>query len=157
MKTWYTVDKTYWTEGEWLNEPDKAQWINKSNQLDCLIVRNDIGALCGYVGIPPTHKYFKTDYSDINNLNVHGGLTFSGMCRASEDESVGICHIESLAANKIVWWLGFDCAHCCDRVPPTCSFISGVSGLEDSNSSYKTFAYVKNETESLAEQLTAYS
>ena len=54
MKTWHTIDKSQWVYGilaPWLDEPDKAQWIDKTSGLDCLIVRvKHHGALCGYVG-----------------------------------------------------------------------------------------------------------
>lgn len=40
---------------EWDQEPDRKHWVQQG--LDCLIVRNLMGALCGYVGVPPSHPY----------------------------------------------------------------------------------------------------
>ena len=146
MKTWKNTDKTKWPEGEWKSEPDKAQWI--SSNLDCLIVRNSSGNLCGYVGVPESHEHFKQGYGELD-IDVHGGLTFASLCQPNaEGDHKGICHTESGAANKVVWWLGFDCAHC-DDIIPLHDFTSGC------DSTYKNFNYVKRQTESLAEQLSS--
>ena len=48
-----TMDKTGWGPGEWTDEPDKLQWVDEATGFDCLIVRNSLGALCGYVGVSP--------------------------------------------------------------------------------------------------------
>ncbi len=150
MKTWTTREKAEWGEGAWQHEPDKAQWI--AHGLDCLIVRGPSGALCGYVGVPEGHPYFQKHYDEAD-VEVHGGLTFSAPCANTDDESRGIYHVEQGAANKTVWWLGFDCAHCFDvspmyahRYPDT--FGDGV---------YRDFAYVQDQTEQLAEQLKTLS
>lgn len=50
---------------------------------------------CGYVNIPKNHPYYHKHYSEIDNeIDVHGGLTFSG----------GINSING-------YWIGFDCNH----------------------------------------------
>jgi len=146
MKTWENTNKSEWAEGQWQSEPDKAQWV--SNDLDCLIVRGPSGALCGYVGVPESHKHFEDDYG-LPDVEVHGGLTFADRCRpSSEGDHKGVCHIEEGAANKTVWWLGFDCAHGYDIMPKhDCPSISGES-------TYRAFDYVKREVERLAEQLS---
>ena len=152
MKTWNTVDKSKWAEGEWMDEPDKAQWIDDKTGLDCLIVRGPAGALCGYVGVPESNKFFDKDYdsvvigADEDYPDVHGGLTFANRCRPSEDESHGICHAGDIA-NKTVWWLGFDCAHSGDLCPT-------YDSNEYVDSSYRDFNYVKRQVEGLAAQVT---
>ena len=150
MKTWTNIDKSDWKEGEWKNEPDKAQWV--SSGLDCLIVRGPSGSLCGYVGVPKQHSLFEKDYNSVYeslDVDVHGGLTFAGLCSPSPDvDHKGVCHIEEGAANKIVWWLGFDCAHAWD-ISPTYDYSF------DHDSSYKNIDYVKNEVDNLAKQLAA--
>lgn len=75
-----TIDKAAWGRGPWDTEPDKAQWVDAATGLDCLIVRNRMGTLCGYVGVPETHPWFKTSYNDVD-VDVHGGLTFSDQCQ----------------------------------------------------------------------------
>lgn len=47
--------KGEWGDGAWLNEPDKAQWLDAATGYPCLVARGPSGALCGYVGIPPEH------------------------------------------------------------------------------------------------------
>jgi len=149
MKTWNNTDKSKWENGPWMNEPDKAQWV--AHGLDCLIVRGPSGALCGYVGVPESHKYFDADYADVD-VEAHGGLTFGDRCRPhDEGEHKGICHIEEGAANKTVFWLGFDCAHSWDLVPG----LSRDYILLDDDVVYRDFYYVKRETERLARQLSS--
>ena len=143
MKTWTTVDKTEWKErGPWDDEPDKAQWIHKN--LDCLIVRGPSGALCGYVGVPDTHPDFEKDYNDVY-VDCHGGLTFASRCHTTDDESRHIYHTGEVA-NKIVWWLGFDCSHLYD-ITPLYDFSFDHEGM------YRDFDYVKGQVNNLAEQL----
>jgi hypothetical protein len=153
MQTWQNTDKTKWADGPWKNEPDKAQWIGEAG-LDCLIVRGPSGALCGYVGVPPEHPLYEKCYQDIKAANgdyfdVHGGLTFADACQPTEDPSKNICHLEETAANKKVWWFGFDCAHSGDTCPGYPSLFPG--GYQ----TYKSIRYVQQQCESLARQLAA--
>lgn len=58
--TYHTIPretKLAWGDGAWVDEPDKAQWQDETTGLPCLLVRNPGGALCGYVGVYPTHPY----------------------------------------------------------------------------------------------------
>lgn len=156
MKTWQTVDRSSWKNPDMVSpdEPDKAQWIDSDTGLDCLIVRGPSGALCGYVGVPEGHKFFEVDYDNVEiegqehgYPDVHGGLTFAGKCRPQNDPARGICHTGDVA-NKVVWWLGFDCAHLGDKTP-------AYDGFDDLVATYKTFSYVKQEVTGLARQLAA--
>lgn len=144
MKTWKNTDKSNWPRGEWDNEPDKAHWIDDKTGLDCLIVREPLGALCGYVGVPENHPSFEKSYSDVD-VAVHGGLTFADSCQPVEDESTGICHSEEESANDVVWWLGFDCAHYRDLSP--------VADHAFPDSIYRDFEYTVQQVTSLAGQL----
>lgn len=60
-----------------LYEKDRVEF--KSHGFNCLMVRNDMGCWCGYVGLPPTHKYYGKSYDELNHITVHGGLTYSGV------------------------------------------------------------------------------
>jgi hypothetical protein len=146
MQTWSTRDKSKWGQGPWQNEPDKAQWV--AHGLDCLIVRNNNGALCGYVGVPSHHKCFGKRYNEVD-VCCHGGLTFSDYCAEVADEAHSICHTDKDAANAVVWWLGFDCAHGMDVVPNL------SLGYRFPGAVYRTFAYVQQEVECLAKQLAS--
>lgn len=67
MQTWTYDDRSFGDlplpEGPWTDEPDKAQWIDEATGLDCLIVRNGMGTLCGYVGVDEDHPFFGVGYS----------------------------------------------------------------------------------------------
>ena len=58
------TEKLEWSDGEWRDEPDKVQFQDKTTRYPCLIVRNRMGALCGYVGIPQLHPLYEKDYND---------------------------------------------------------------------------------------------
>ncbi len=110
-------------DGPWLTEPDKVHWVDPATDLDCLIARGHIGALCGYVGLTPGHPLYGLDYDDeaviAADLSIHGGgLTFAGACSEdSRGEGYGICHVPLPGRPADVWWLGFDCGHWNDLIP----------------------------------------
>jgi hypothetical protein len=121
--------------------------------LPCLIVRNKLGALCGYVGVTSSHPCFEKDYDDVRSEEAHGGLTFSGFCNDH------ICHEVEPGEDAHVWWLGFDCAHAGDFVPGIESlppwrriFTDGDVG-DDNVSKYRDLAYVEGVVTKLAQEL----
>lgn len=154
METWTTIDRSGWAQPKLCNgEPDKAQWIDKKSGFDCLIHRGPSGALCGYVGVPEAHPLYEQDASNLNRsdyeqIQVHGGLTFSNYCSPSEKPEYGICHTGEVA-NKKVWWFGFDCAHLGDICPK----YDEEWRYPEGGGPYKDFDFVKRETEVLAGQL----
>jgi len=61
------------------------------------------GWINGYVGIPEGHRLYKKSYEnteEIQNLDIHGGITFSSN-RRNPDTMM----------NDGLWYLGFDTAH----------------------------------------------
>src|SRR4051812_43956542 len=101
MRTWDFGRMAEFPAGPWIDEPDKAQWIDDATGLDCLIVRNRTGALCGYVGVPPEHPWHGVSYSGCTEscgersycdhspdgrTRVHGGLTYADACQEGQDE-----------------------------------------------------------------------
>lgn len=92
-------------EGPWIDEPDQVEFDSHGFNLE--IIRNRIGALCGYIKILPGHPWYKNrlDYdrkdreeNAIDTVSVHYGFTF-----AEQDGDY--------------WVLGFDCAHSEDICP----------------------------------------
>lgn len=128
-------------EGPWLKEPDEGMW--EAHGFRCMFVRNSsVGTLCGYVGVPKGHPWFEQHYDTVQrewNPDVHGGLTFSD--EMSERSPDGL------------WYLGFDCAHLDDLMPMNIGFMEqGIFPRSKVEGVYKTVAWVKAETERLAEQ-----
>lgn len=81
-------------EREWpLKEYLVREW--KAHGLDCAIMKGEV-ALCGYVKVPPGHPDENCHYDDVENVGVHGGITFT--CKAKGGGR----------------WFGFDCAHFTD-------------------------------------------
>lgn len=150
----YVIDKSKWPDGPWQTEPDRVEWQHAGYA--CLMLRNDrMGHWCGYVGVPLEHPYYGVDHKDIEpDLGVHGGLTYSGY------DFGPICHIapgqpDDALVTLLLWWLGFDCAHAWDlnpwmyRRPWAEKFYPGAT--------YRDFAYVQAQTNSLASQLSIMS
>lgn len=72
-KTWHSIPKETkesWGQGPWVSEPDKVQWLDEASGLPCLIVRGPMGALCGYVGVPEGHPFFKKKYGDCARVDA---------------------------------------------------------------------------------------
>lgn len=149
LHTYTFMDKSEWPRGEWDFEPDKIEWRDEATGLPCLIVRSRSSALCGYVGIPQTHHLHGIDYTEMDDIDVHGGLTFSDHCDPRGDENPHlICHVPLLGEDDRVWWFGFDCAHFMDQVPAFSKFSDIFS-----QGAYRNVAYVEAEVTRLAEQL----
>ncbi len=144
---WQTHDKSNWGEGDWLNEPDKAQW--NSRGLICLIIRDDDGHFYGYVGVPPNHPYYQKGHEDVN-LYAHGGMNFSGTLQLEESQPEENQSGESASenANKTIWWFGFHCGHTGDLRPV-------VRHQDRNNPVYRNLHYVMCEIETLADQLAS--
>jgi hypothetical protein len=136
------LDKASWGTGPWQDEPDRLEW--KHVGLNCLIVRQHLGVLCGYVGVPTEHPAYGQDYGDVD-VSVHGGLTYSEICQGP------ICHVPQSGETEQIWWLGFDCAHAWDLVPS----LAKQSPVLASIGTYRTIEFVTEQVNRLAEQLAA--
>ena len=154
-------DRSDWPAGEWDGEPDKVQWKDEATGLDCLANRQSSGGhWCGYVGLPPGHRFHGKDYDDVKfdneddpYPNVHGGLTFSEECDEADAPCRGICHVAAPGEPEKLWWLGFDCAHSGDLSPGHIKHYGSMKFGMDGYERYRALNYVKNECKKLAAQL----
>ncbi len=149
----FPIPKEEWGEGEWQNEPDRAEWISKEG-FPCLARRIKTGGhWCAYVGVPKGNKYHGINAWDAEELKVHGGITWA--C-ANEKEDKGE-RINHGCSNEDTWWLGFDCAHWNDLQPgiealinherKPCTYMASSDGV------YKDLVFVVIECNKLAQQL----
>lgn len=150
--------------GPWDDEPDKVQWVDADTGLDCLAVRNHLGAWCGYVGVPKGHRFHGLDHDKIEGyVSVHGGLTFADACDENAEEGHGICHIPLPGRPDDVWWLGFDCGHFMDLQPVFAARERKLFGGGRPEAYgvaapvYRTLDYVQAECAHLADQLSERS
>jgi hypothetical protein len=113
-----------------------------------------MGFRCGYVGIDETHPYYGRDYCDegVEDINCHWGLTYSDKAYFEESD---------------LWYLGFDCGHCCDIPDTELALEYGVidekqytylKSLEeiyrmDEDSSVKNVDFVRENCKMIVEQL----
>lgn len=161
--------------GPWMNEPDKIHWVDEATDLDCLMVRNPMGAWCGYVAVAEGHPFFGVNYSGCpascserewgycehspeSRMRVHGGLTYADFCAESPlGEGHGICHTPLPGRPGRVWWLGFDTAHAGDLTPYDAAYAARENyryPWTTEGEAYRDVAYVKAECASLARQLS---
>ncbi len=102
-------------------------------EIECEVIRNSVGALCGYVFINSDNSLYRLDYDEISNridYYPHGGLTYASDHNGS-------------------WKVGFDCAHAGDLCPnlPT-NYGGGI---------YRDMEFVKSECMKLAESVSKHS
>ncbi|MFM5887943.1 MAG: hypothetical protein ACKOQS_06580 [Dolichospermum sp.] len=146
METLNWIDKSAWVDGEWQQETDRIEWVYLG--FPCLIVRQDGGWLCGYVGIPPTHPYYGKDMEDkeLKEIYTDKKINFSEVSQQIDDPRA-VNH-QLLPTDKNYWWIGFDCCHYDDVFPRIIQFYNFRS-----DTSYKNVEYVKTQVEFLARQL----
>jgi hypothetical protein len=152
VKTYTFPERRPKISGPWDNEPDKAQWIDEATGLDCLIVRNHFGGLCGYVGVQPGHEWHGVEYG-VPDVDVHGGLTFADLCQEGAEDGPGVCHIPEPGRPANVWWLGFDCGHYMDIQPAMIEEDFPYGDMWGLKPAYRTFEYVQQECAGLAKQV----
>jgi hypothetical protein len=90
LKTVYGV---YLTDGGGIVEHDSIDIYGHR----LVVIFTPLGHRCGYVGVYENSPLRNVEYDDLD-VNVHGGLTFSGNLNADESQ----------------WFFGFDCAHIFD-------------------------------------------
>ncbi len=115
---------------EWDNEDDRYGYLFCGYV--CEIRRTpEVKILCGYVTIPSGHPLHGRSYTEDGypNLEVHGGITYSGF---NEDKH---------------WEIGFDCGHWQDLVP------GAFEKLGWSEGTYRNRAFVEKELARLAAQV----
>jgi hypothetical protein len=94
------------------------------------------GQLNGYVRIPVNHPYYDKDFTsdDLENIQCHGGLTFSGELEGETG-----------------FFIGFDTAHYQDYMPFLQMNLSTDRTMNDGT--YKDITYVRNECKHIVDQL----
>jgi hypothetical protein len=158
-----TFDKAAWGDGPWQSEPDRLDFEHVG--LPCLLHRGPGGHWCGYAAVPTGHPLHGKGYGDDGvDVDVHGGLTYASACAGA------ICHTPKPGEPDDVWWFGFDCAHSGDYSPKHGNYGVGtgypwpdkpydheraMAAVDWRVEKYRDVAYVRAETERLAEQLVA--
>jgi hypothetical protein len=118
MQTWRFESVHPAGEGPWAEEPDKAQWVDPDSDLDCLIVRNKLGSLCGYVGVPVGHAMHGLGHRDrrVCRLQAHRGVDYASYCYGDEN-GPSVCHVPAPGRSERVWWFGFSTCYSEDFQP----------------------------------------
>lgn len=111
----------------------------KYKNYNCMVLRMWDFHLNGYIEIKKGHKLYEVHYDKINNIEVHGGFTFSGTL---DDK----------------YYIGFDCAHAWDYIPSILHnynmydfYISRIDRF--TNEVYRTEKYVIKECKNVVRQI----
>ncbi|HEY9155552.1 MAG TPA: hypothetical protein VIM69_10495 [Opitutaceae bacterium] len=136
MTDYYTSNEYLSIKAFW-NEPDI--WEDTIEGYLCCARRNYSKAWCGYIRVPASHPMVPND-----NLECHGGITWNQNKAPWMNEE-----------DKGWFWYGFDCSHYLDLSPQDV-----FKDLFDQDSwrreyRYKDLPYVKQNINSLAQQLRA--
>lgn len=157
-------------EGDWIAVEGGGSY----KDYEYIIVLNTNGHRCGYVAIPPEHKYSQTpeeqrsfmggrkyshyDYDSLD-IDCHGGLTFMS-------PSHGLKDLLTTPCNDM--WIGFDCGHYLDLCDTEAmrkyfgdemmdekeSFIRALNhGDMGVVKTVKTYRYTEKECHSIIDQL----
>lgn len=116
----------------------------------CVVLFMPMGYRCGYAGLPKGHKYYGKEF-DLIPVDCHCGLTYS-------DSSL---HYQT---DTDVWWIGFDCGHCCDgfdlekldeyyKDNIQNQIMRDYHKMINEEHEFRTFDYVKNECMKIVDQL----
>ncbi len=170
-QTWRFPERHPAGPGPWDDEPDKAQWVDPTTGLDCLIVRNKMASLCGYVGVPVDHPLHGLSHHDdrVHKLRAHQGVDYAAYCSGAED-GPDVCHVALPGRPEHPWWLGFSTTYHNDLQPrpqvvspeltrvleallPPVLRSNWTDGSDTTYQTYRDFAYVRNQVTCLALQV----
>ena len=118
-----------------------------------LVYATRMGHRCGYVKIPEEHTLYEMDYTDIEDqfdIEVHGGLTFSGFITGFIDGTI---------LQERCWWIGFDCNHFDDLKDfeiMSHEYKEAYQCIPQFYGTIKTKEYVENECKKLIDQIIKY-
>lgn len=154
----YLKDKKSWGPGEWQDELDEFLFVYR--EIICAVHRNFVtsGSLNGYVYIPRENPWVESasHYDDVNDLEVHGGVTYGGWGKNCTIWN----HLDNL---KDHFTIGFDTAHYMDQTPRISAmgkilgwdvkFPDVVLTGEIDKPTYKNMNFVINELKKLVDQV----
>lgn len=146
-----SIERPGWEPGPWDDEPDFDQFIDVPTGLVCFVKRSQVtGAWCGYVSLPPTHPAWHWPRRRVEDLLVHGGVTYDALATARlRPRTADPCGDLRL--------VGFDCAHWMDRPPQLEALLRelghALTGPRDHTVTYRTIDYARGECQRLAAQL----
>jgi hypothetical protein len=121
----------------WESEPDREEWAEEFTGYLCEIKRHpQLKHLCGYVTVPDDHPFHGLSYELVSeHVYAYGGITYKDGGK-----------------------FGFDCAHADDISPGVLLSLLSVGGESSAvglcqHGEYRTFEWVRKQTEQLAREL----
>ncbi len=117
----------------------EKQWTTKAGLQAAILYVND-SHNCGYVLLDKDHPWYGSNIDDHQDIDVHGGITFS-----KEAYWIPIVseNIMDISPESKLWAIGFDAAHLGDK----------TAYIDYPEDTFKDVDYMTNECESLAKQI----
>lgn len=135
----------------WKAEPNRVEWIDPATKLPCLMIRNDRGVWCGYVGVTQQCHWWRVPYDRLTHVQAHGGLTYTDRMHKPITEPAVLHQMLELGMiPDDLWWVGFDCNHWGDLAPTATFPLQRADGKV-----YRDLEYVTAEVVNLALQAAA--
>jgi hypothetical protein len=143
------LDKTHFPKGIWLSEPDFCSWQHQG--LFCLAIRDmKLGVWRGLVGLETTHSFHAKSIESLLEvkagmdlfLSVYGGLA-----------SAGRLPIKYKEHGKGLWWIGLETSGGQDLMPLLKLDENDIEMKKMGKQTYKSFAFIRRETNKLAKHL----
>lgn len=162
--------------GPWQHEVEKIAWRDPATCMACTILRQQDGALGGFVGVTEDHPLYGYNTDAVPGslgISPHGGLSYAAQCDNGPEE-ISICHPSEQPPararartrkgpsnrsegqggdHRPLWWFGFTCDLNHDLVPGRRESAHDL-GAENGRT-YRDEAYVYGQTCKLARQLTS--
>lgn len=153
-----------WPDGPWNKEPDRVQFEHEG--LPCLLIRNELGAWCGYVGVYIDSPLFGICDSEIELPSHCEVNSFESSVEREdklwlelplpEDVPIDVNNIEEAIDNHVrvplrVWFFGFDCCHYRDLVPGMGVLTKGID--KHMRGVYRDYKYVVQVCKDMAEAI----
>lgn len=154
MRTETWLDRTGWDAGVWDDEPDRAEWTDRTG-FPCLALRHaHYGVWCGYVAVPPGHPWHGRSWNDLPEGLAD--VNFAEPCMETDQpHRERICHVPAPGEPDDVWWFGFDCGHALDVKPhePMEKIYGKLPGYGGFERTYRTLDYVRDKCALIALQV----
>lgn len=136
------LNKSDFPPGPWMQEPDVCYWYH--SDLNCLALRDmSLGNWKSFVGVNESHLLYSKNLDEILRypvmmdayIDVHGGITSAGKLPNKYKEEA-----------SFLWWFGIDTSHGSDTIP----LLKRDDTLPFTETSYKSFSFIRRETNKLA-------
>ena len=123
--------------------PESLLAKGKESGFEWEVTHNMRAYRCGYVKVLPGHPWFGKRWDEVD-VDCHGGVTF-----AEADTHCGKGGVDD------GWWIGFDCAHGCDKADPELPGYEDLPDFSFFDARVRSQGFVEDQCRSMCQQAHA--